>query len=187
MSSPSGHNTPTVLPTEWAQVAHLASHLHETLQPRVTIHFGLSQSARGFRIERSAHNRANPRADASGALPSSRVISPGAPDRRDTSLPAGALIAALRRRGIEAAPSRSAGRYLCNFLYYLSLDHAARREGSPIVLFVHIPPGASQGGALSDAALLEGAETILRFALSAGSKDARPRASRGGASRRVAL
>lgn len=37
-----------VLPTEWAQVAHLASHLHETLQPRVTIHFGLSQSARGF-------------------------------------------------------------------------------------------------------------------------------------------
>ena len=48
-----------VLPTEWAQVAHLASHLHETLQPRVTIHFGLSQSARGFRIERSAHNRAN--------------------------------------------------------------------------------------------------------------------------------
>jgi len=176
-----------VLPTEWAQVAHLASHLHETLQPRVTIHFGLSQSARGFRIERSAHNRANPRADASGALPSSRVISPGAPDRRDTSLPAGALIAALRRRGIEAAPSRSAGRYLCNFLYYLSLDHAARREGSPIVLFVHIPPGTSQGGALSDAALLEGAETILRFALSAGSKDARPRASRGGASRRVAL
>ena len=66
-----------VLPTEWAQVAHLASHLHETLQPRVTIHFGLSQSARGFRIERSAHNRANLRADASGALPSSRVILSG--------------------------------------------------------------------------------------------------------------
>ena len=95
----------------------------------------------------------------------------GAPGRLDTALPAGALIAALRRRGIAAAPSRSAGRYLCNFLYYLSLDWAARREGSPIVLFVHIPPGASQGGALSDADLLRGGETILRFALSPASKD----------------
>ena len=176
-----------VLPTEWAQVARLTPHLHETLQPHVTIHFGLSQRARGFRIERSAHNRASPRADASGVLPSSRIISPSGPDRRDTSLPANALAAALRQCGIEAAPSRSAGRYLCNFLYYLSLDHAAQRDGSPIVLFVHIPPGASDGGPMSEAALLDGAEAILRFALAAASEDARPLISRGAASRRAAL
>jgi pyroglutamyl-peptidase len=176
-----------VLPTEWEQVARLTPHLHETLQPHVTIHFGLSQRARGFRIERSAHNRASPRADASGALPSGRIISPIGPDRRDTSLPANTLAASLLQRGIEAAPSRSAGRYLCNFLYYLSLDHAAQRDGSSIVLFVHIPPGASDGGPMSEATLLDGAEAILRFALATASAYAPPLNSRGAASRRVAL
>ncbi len=131
-----------VLPTEWAAIADLTPRLHETLQPHVTIHFGLSQRARGFRIERSAHNRAGPRADAAGALPSSRVICPSGPARLDTSLPASALAAHLKQRGIAAAPSRSAGRYLCNFLYYLSLDWAARQDGARTVLFVHMPPGA---------------------------------------------
>jgi pyroglutamyl-peptidase len=163
-----------VLPTEWTQVARLAPLLHETLQPHVTIHFGLSQRARGLRIERSAHNRASPRADAAGARPSSRVISSRGPARRDTSLPADALAAALRQRGIAAELSRSAGRYLCNFLYYLSLHHAAQRDGSAIVLFVHIPPGASDGGPMSESTLLDGAETILRFALARVSKEVEP-------------
>ena len=52
-------------------------------------------------------------------------------------------------RGIPAAPSRSAGRYLCNFLYYLSLDWATRQEQSPAVLFVHIPPFTAHGGPLA--------------------------------------
>ena len=108
----------------------LTPHLHETLQPHVTIHFGLSQRAKGFRIERSAHNRASPRADASGALPRGHVILPRGPGRLDSPLPASALAAHLEQRGIPAAPSRSAGRYLCNFLYYLSLDWAARQRRS---------------------------------------------------------
>ena len=155
-------------------IADLTPRLHETLQPHVTIHFGLSQRARGFRIERSAHNRAGPRADAAGALPSSRVICPSGPARLDTSLPASALAAHLKQRGIDAAPSRSAGRYLCNFLYYLSLDWAARQDGARTVLFVHMPPGASDGGPLSETELLDGADAILRFALACASKDTEP-------------
>jgi pyroglutamyl-peptidase len=154
-----------VLPTEWEAVEGLARHLHETIQPHVTIHFGLNQTAKGFRIERSAHNRASPRADASGGLPRDRIILAQGPERLDTSLPASALSAHLRQRGIPAVSSCSAGRYLCNFLYYLSLDRAARQASAPAVLFVHIPPPASHGGLLSEAALLDGAEAILRFAL----------------------
>src|SRR6266508_2722897 len=63
-----------VLPTEWEAVATLTPALCETLQPHVMIHFGLSEHAKAFRIERSAHNRTAPRADARGALPSSGVI-----------------------------------------------------------------------------------------------------------------
>jgi pyroglutamyl-peptidase len=156
-----------VLPTEWETVAGLTQHLHEKIQPHVTIHFGLSQSAKEFRIERSAHNRSSPRADAAGALPQSRVIFPRGPQRLDTSLPASALAVHLNEQGIKAAPSRSAGRYLCNFLYYLSLNWAARQEGAASVLFVHMPPFAAHGGPLSEAELLDGAEAILRFVLAA--------------------
>ncbi len=174
-----------VLPTEWASIAPLTPRLHETLQPQVTIHFGLSQRARGFRIERSAHNRVGLRADAAGALPSSPVICPSGPARLDTSLPAGALAAHLKRRGFEAAPSRAAGLYLCNFLYYLSLDWAARQADAPAILFVHIPPFASHGGPMSEAELLDGAEAILRFVLAAVSKAPEPLASCGSADRGV--
>ncbi len=154
-----------VLPTEWQAIASLAQTLHETLQPHVAIHFGLSQSARGFRIEQSAYNRASPRADAAGALPRSRAILAQGHARLDTLLPAVPLSAHLRERGIPALPSRSAGRYLCNFLYYLSLDWAARQARTPTVLFVHIPPFANHGGPFDEAALLDGAEAVLCFAL----------------------
>ena len=154
-----------VLPTEWEAVAALTQQLRETLQPHVTIHFGLSHRAKGFRIERSAHNRASPRADASGALPRGHVILPRGPGRLSTTFPASALAAHLEQRGIPAAPSRSAGSYLCNFLYYLSLDWAARQNGAASVLFVHMPPFAVHGGSLSEAEMLDGAEAILRFAV----------------------
>jgi pyroglutamyl-peptidase len=154
-----------VLPTEWEAVEGLARHLHEAIQPHVTIHFGLNQAAKGFRIERSAYNRASPRADASGGLPRDRVILARGAERLDTSLPASALSAHLQQRGIPAVSSRSAGRYLCNFLYYLSLDRAAHQHTAPVVLFVHMPPLARDGGHLNEAMLLTGAEAILRFAL----------------------
>jgi pyroglutamyl-peptidase len=154
-----------VLPTEWQAVAAFAPRLYETLQPRVMIHFGLSERARSLRIERSAYNRALPCADALGKLPASPVILAERPDRLDTPLPAAALTAGLRARGHTAETSRSAGRYLCNFLYYLSLEWAARQESPPLALFMHVPPGPAQGGSFSEAALLRGAQETLRLVL----------------------
>ena len=62
-----------VLPTEWKAAARLPR-LYQSLQPHVMIHFGLSEHAAAFRIERSAHNRVAQRADARGALPKSHAI-----------------------------------------------------------------------------------------------------------------
>jgi pyroglutamyl-peptidase len=176
LSSLDGELHARVLPTEWKAVASLTQTLHDTLQPHVTIHFGLSQSTRAFRIERSAYNRVSPRADAAGALPRCPAILQKGQARLDTSLPASALSAHLRELGFPAAPSRSAGRYLCNFLYYLSLDWAARHARGALVLFVHIPPLAVHGGPLSEATLLDGAEAILRFAMAFAEKGAEPSA-----------
>ena len=154
-----------ILPTEWEAVAALAPELHARLQPDVMIHFGLCQRAIGFRIERSAYNRIAPRADARAALPTARQIMAQGPERLDTRVPAAKVAAHLSARGVPAASSRSGGRYLCNFLYYHSLAWAAQQQVAPLALFVHIPKAASHGGPIGEAALLQGAQEVVRFVL----------------------
>ena len=162
-----------VLPTEW-QVAALMPDFYAALQPALMIHFGLNQHAQSLRIERSAHNRARRRADACGGLPRCPVIQADGPDRIDTAVPVRALAAHLRRSGLPATTSPSAGSYLCNFLYYQSLAWARWNDCLP--LFVHIPPVESRGP-FSKAVLLRAAQEILRFVL-----DAAPARTHAGAS-----
>ena len=162
-----------VLPTEWDAVAALTPHLHESLQPHVMIHFGVSAGATGLRIERTAHNRAESRADACGAKPASNTIVSEGPTRLETGLPVTELAAHLRAQGHAARASHSCGRYLCNFLYYRSLEQT-RREGGD-ALFIHVPLTRAQGGQLSRDALLEAAQETVKFVLDA-AQIPRPRA-----------
>jgi pyroglutamyl-peptidase len=150
-----------LLPTEWEEVSNRAPRLLGDLRPRLVLHLGLSQRSQAFRIERSAHNRAAARLDACGALPQGRAIRARGAPRIDTRLPAAELAKHLRRHDLPAGASRSAGSYLCNFLYYLSLDWAARQDAACDVCFVHVPPPA----ALSETELLRGSELILCYLL----------------------
>ena len=150
-----------VLPTEWSAVATLTPHLYADLQPDVMIHFGVDPRTQTLRIEHSAHNRAARRADARGALPDVSAISPHGQHRLDTGLPVNALAAHLRNQGHGANASRSCGRYLCNFLYYRSLEWA-KQEGRD-ALFVHVPLTRAQGGDLEEDDLLNAAQEALRF------------------------
>jgi pyroglutamyl-peptidase len=153
-----------VLPTEWEKIA-LVPQLFEALQPHVMIHFGVSENASAFAIERLAYNRAFLETDARGAMPKDRKIRAGGPQRFDTLFPAAALAAHLRRSRLTARTSRSAGAYLCNFLYYHSLEWAGRQRDVPTVIFVHIPPWTRKRGLLSREALLHGGAETLRFVL----------------------
>ena len=153
-----------VLPTEWEKIA-LVPQLFEALQPHVMIHFGVSEKASAFAIERLAYNRALRETDACGAMPKDRKIRAGGPQRFDALFPAAALAAHLRRSGVAARTSRSAGAYLCNFLYYHSLDWALRQRSARLVLFVHVPPWTRKRGPSSQEALLHGAAETLRFVL----------------------
>jgi pyroglutamyl-peptidase len=159
-----GHSPATraeLLPTEWDEVSKRAPRLLDAVRPRLVLHLGLSERAQAFRIERSAYNRAAAREDACGALPRERLICAPGPARIDTRLPTTELAKHLRRHDLPAGASRSAGRYLCNFLYYLSLDWAGRQDDACDVCFVHVPPPA----ALSETELLRGGELILCYLL----------------------
>ena len=154
-----------VLPTEWAEVGRLGPGLLARHRPRLVLHFGLSKRAKGFRIERFAYNSIDARMDARGRVPTvTRILPRGAPWLA-TQVPATRLAKHLRARALPAAASRSAGTYLCNYLYYVSLDWACRQKGPCDVCFVHIPPHPSDGGPLSEAELVRGAELILHYLL----------------------
>lgn len=154
-----------VLPTEWAEVSRRGPDLLDHHKPRLVLHFGLNRRASGFRIERFAHNRIQARPDARGALPEGGCILERGRDRLDTPVPAKKLAEHLQRNGLPAATSRSAGGYLCNFLYYLSLHWAAKQEDRCHVCFLHLPPGPEQGGPLTEIELLRGAEAALFYLL----------------------
>ena len=154
-----------VLPTEWADVATRGPRLLRQHRPELILHFGLSKRAKGFRIERFAHNVIDLREDAQGALPAMRSVLELGRVRLDTRVPASSLAKHLRSQSLPAVASRSAGAYLCNYLYYLSLDWARRQEAPCDVTFVHLPPGPRQGGPLSEVELLRGAELIMHYLL----------------------
>jgi pyroglutamyl-peptidase len=152
-----------VLPTEWAEIETLGPRLLLQHRPRLILHLGLSKRAKGFRIERSAHNVVDLREDARGDLPTMRTLLDRGNRRLDTAISATELAKHLRTQSLPAIASRSAGAYLCNYLYYLSLHWAKAQEAPCDVTFVHLPPGPRQGGPLSEAELLRGAELILRY------------------------
>ena len=154
-----------VLPTEWAEVSTLGPRLLNRHRPRLILHLGLNKRARGFRIERTARNVIDLREDARGAMPNTRSVLDRGHARLDTRVPAQGLAKHLRAQDLPAVDSRSAGTYLCNYLYYLSLDWARRQEAPCDVCFVHIPPGPGQGGPLSETDLLRGTEHILGYLL----------------------
>lgn len=158
-----------VLPAEWKAIATRTPRLYDALQPHVMIHFGVAPRTRALRIERSAHNLTASRTDACGVRPGANAIAPEGALRLDTGLPVARLAAHLRTQGIAARTSQSCGRYLCNFLYYRSLQWA--RSHARDALFVHVPRPISQGGPIGQGApidkdaLLHAAEETLRFVL----------------------
>jgi pyroglutamyl-peptidase len=150
-----------VLPTEWHAVASRAAYFHQAIRPRLMIHFGLKVEATKIQLESKAHNQIEHRPDAGGAHPERNVVISGCEEMHETWLPVDALAGRLQAESIPVSVSQSCGRYLCNDLYFRSLNWA-EQNGSD-ALFVHVP----HIHILSMSTLLQAAELILQEALHA--------------------
>jgi pyroglutamyl-peptidase len=67
-----------------------------------------------------------------------RTIIGGGPDAYFSRLPIGRILGVLRREGIPAALSFTAGAFVCNAVMYAGL-HALRRRPSVPAGFIHLP------------------------------------------------
>ncbi len=128
--------------------------LHEALHscdPALVIAVGLAGGRAQVSLERVAINLVDARiADNQGAQPiDTRVIDDG-PDAFFATLPLKSMLQALRRDGIPASISYSAGTYVCNYAFY-ALMHALRASPTVIGGFVHVPYLPQQAAGHPDA------------------------------------
>jgi pyroglutamyl-peptidase len=121
-----------------------------TQRPSAVLMLGLAAKARHVRVECFARPGSSPlNVDATGRLPGKAPT--GTKYLLRSTASTGQALASLRRHGIRAGLSASAGRYLCNAGYALALGHATH-AGIP-VLFIHIPwlrpaPGTRRTGSV---------------------------------------
>jgi pyroglutamyl-peptidase len=110
-------------------------------RPDIVVMFGVATRSREVRVEERACNRMALFPDAGRFRPAGQMIA----FRRDAlrnPLPLARLVTAARATGVAATRSRNAGSYLCNYVYWRSLEAAARPGGPDVVIFIHVPPVA---------------------------------------------
>src|SRR5690606_1844915 len=96
------------------------------LRPRVVVCTGLAAGRAHVSLERIAINVDDARIpDNAGASPVDEPVVPDGPAAYFATLPIKAIVEAMRKAGIPAAVSQTAGTYVCNHVFY-GLMHALR-------------------------------------------------------------
>lgn len=152
-----------VIPVLWAGARAVARAAISRAKPHAVLHFGVSKRVTAFEVESQAFNRGGQKRDQHGFVRHAQPLVRFGQTVLPATLPASALVRALRRDGYPAQLSRDAGRYLCNALFYWSLSDAL--GGSPRIAFVHIPSlgiDAPLGSRLTMDDIVGGAETLIR-------------------------
>lgn len=137
------------LPTEWTQGPRRARAAIMRVKPTLIIHFGVSQRAQGFVIERQGVNACCAEPDGAGSMPLADLLDPSGPKTRKATLPVATIARDLKALGLPVALSSDAGAYLCNAVLFHSLAMAKNGDHAARVGFVHIPDslvGAGRDG-----------------------------------------
>jgi pyroglutamyl-peptidase len=130
-----------VLPTEWQRAPERLRSLAQSGDVALMLHFGVAESADGFRLERIAHNVQAARKDAAGELPAAACVLEQYSGKLSATFPAERIAERLNSLGLPCTTSDNAGSYLCNALLFHSLATARELPAPYLAGFVHIPEG----------------------------------------------
>lgn len=126
-----------VLPVSYARAAEVLRSTIADSKPDVVICFGLAGDRRAITPERFAHNLDEAGTTDNEAAPGSGdEIEPGGPIACRSTVPVDDIVAVLRAAGFPAEPSRDAGGFLCNHVFYVLLRTLGRNQAGG---FVHVP------------------------------------------------
>ncbi len=122
----------------------------DEVHPDVVLNLGLGAPG-GIRVERVAVNRctAPPGGDNDGYDPDGEPVLSDGPATYRSTLPVASIVYRLSTLGFGAAPSDSAGEFLCNYSMYMSLHHISTHRLPIRAGFIHgspLPEAPSEQG-----------------------------------------
>jgi pyroglutamyl-peptidase len=129
-----------ILPVAFASTLPKLEALLDEHRPALAIATGQAGGRSELSIERIATNLVDARIpDADGAQPIDVRVVDDAPDAYFSTLPVKAMLERLRRLGIPAALSQTAGAYVCNQAFFALAHLVATRHRGTRAGFVHVP------------------------------------------------
>ena len=133
-----------MIPTVFAEAARVVLETAETWQPDVILCIGQAGGRSSVTPERIAVNIRDARIpDNAGNQPVGQYIAKDGPAAYFTTVPVMEMAEAIRKKGIPATVSNSAGAFVCNDVLYSLLHHYA---GTGIMVgFIHVPYLPQQG------------------------------------------
>ncbi|KAH9146908.1 hypothetical protein LEN26_004882, partial [Aphanomyces euteiches] len=107
----------------------------------VFVHLGVSEKAPHILLEKVGYNVANfSIPDERGWVANNATIVEKEEDSFETTLPIEKMEAQLLEKSCNVSISTDPGRYICNYIYYLSLTHSKHSANkNQHSLFVHVP------------------------------------------------
>lgn len=127
-----------ILDVDYAKTLNLVPQQWEQRKPGLVVHVGVSGLANHLTLEQCAHNTGYQTLDIVRKYPPDLCCIPGGSKELKSELPLEYICEALNNKPklrLKCRLSQDPGRYLCSFVYYMSLDRDRRR-----VVFVHVPP-----------------------------------------------
>ena len=156
------------LPTSYAHSSGVLRAAIEEVKPEIVLCVGQAGGRTELCLERVAINVQDARIrDNDGKQPIDKPVVKDGPAAHFATLPIKACVAEMRKAGLPAAVSNTAGTFVCNHIFYALMDIA---QSHPIPMrggFLHIPyvpeQAARLGGAPSMAIddIVRGIEIIL--------------------------
>lgn len=152
-----------VLPTSFARAHPALAAAIAREAPELVLCTGQAEGRAALGVERVAINLQDARLpDNDGARPEERPVLAGGPAAYFSTLPAKAVLAALRAAGLPAEISYSAGTFVCNHVFYHLMRLAETSAHRWRAGFLHLPAPCAQLGA-ADAA--RGIALVIETAL----------------------
>jgi len=129
-----------VLPVSFKRVINELPEILVKHKPIIAIHLGLAPRSHQVRVERVAINLMDSeKGDVDGFKPRDQPIVPEGPAAYFATIPTRKIVERLKKEGIPAVLSYSAGTFLCNCAMYISLHTIATHKLETISGFIHIP------------------------------------------------
>ncbi|XP_078063385.1 pyroglutamyl-peptidase 1-like protein isoform X1 [Mustelus asterias] len=122
------------LPVHYHRTRELVTRMWETQHPQLAVHVGVATASKVIILEQCGKNHGYKDRDVSGLCPTGNCCVEGGPKVIESVINMRAIWKRLSGTEIGIIYSRDAGRYLCDYAYYLSLHHGDRKAA-----FIHIP------------------------------------------------